>query len=57
MHEMGVGSQRVQTSIYKISHGNIMYSMEPVVNTLTYLQAAKRVNLLSFHHKKSYETG
>ena len=49
---MTKGVQRVQTSSYKISTGDIMYSMTTIVNTAVwYLKVAKKVDLKSSHNK------
>ena len=45
--EMHEGGQKIQISIYKISHRNVMYSMATVVNKycIAYLKVARRVEL------------
>lgn len=37
--EMGEGSKKVQTSSYKVSHGNVMYSSVTIVNTACIFQS------------------
>ena len=48
---MGESDQRVLTSSYKISSGNVMYSMVTTVSNTLYLKVAKRTDLTSSHHK------
>jgi len=41
MGEMSEGSQKVQTSSYKISHEDVIYSMVTKANNIVYLKVAK----------------
>ena len=52
--EMGEGGQKVQTSSYKISHEDIMYSIVNIVNNtvLNYLKVVKTVKLSSQEEKR-----
>ena len=43
----------VQTSSYKISHGDVMYNMVTLVNN-TVLCICKRKDLKRSHHRKKY---
>ena len=49
---MGEGGQKVQTSSYKISHGNAMYSTVTTLNTV-HVKVAKKVDLEGFHKGKN----
>ena len=52
--EMGEGNQKAQTSSYKISHEDIMYSIVNIVNNtvLNYLKVVKTVKLSSQEEKR-----
>lgn len=49
---MGEESQKVQTFSSKISHGDVMYSLAIIVNTVLHNWKLLRVDLKSFHHEK-----
>ena len=52
---MGEGGQKVHTSSYKISPGDVIYSMVTIVMILYYIFEscyAKRIDFKSSHHKK-----
>ena len=51
--EMGEGCQKGQIFSYKLSHGNITYSVSAIVNNvIAYLKIIKSVGLKSSHVKK-----
>ena len=47
--EMGERSKNLQISSYKVSHGDVIYSMMATVDYII-LHVAKRVSLKSFYH-------
>lgn len=50
---MGGEGQRIQTSRYKVSYGEVMYSAGTTVNTTLHcLNVTERVDLKSSHHKE-----
>ena len=51
--KIGEGGQKVQTSIYNISRGDVMYSMVTIVNnTVVYIWKLLKIDLKSSHHEK-----
>lgn len=52
---MGEGGQKVKTSNSKISHGDVLYSMETTANnTALCIRKLLRVHLKSPYHKKKH---
>ena len=50
---MSEGSQKIQSTSHRISHGGVMYSsVTPVNNTALHIWKLLRVNLESSHHKE-----